>query len=218
MARIRICGIYKITSPSGKVYIGQSRNIKKRWYVYEKEKAYNQIRLHRSFLKYSIEHHIFEIIEKCSIEVLNERERYWQDFYDVIGPNGLNCRLTDPEGSPILFKENIKDSLSNSKKGELNPMFGKKGKLHPWYGRKHTEESKLLMSKALQGRKFSKERRSRMNKNKKGWNSRKLILNTEIGVFYTKEELSSIMNISIYHIKKIIERKHKTITLPLIWC
>ena len=29
-------GIYKITSPSGKVYIGQSINIEERWYKYNK--------------------------------------------------------------------------------------------------------------------------------------------------------------------------------------
>ena len=26
-----ICGIYKITSPSGKIYIGESENIQKNW-------------------------------------------------------------------------------------------------------------------------------------------------------------------------------------------
>lgn len=30
MDKIIICGIYKITSPSGKIYIGQSRDVEKR--------------------------------------------------------------------------------------------------------------------------------------------------------------------------------------------
>lgn len=29
------CGIYKITSPSGKIYIGQSIDIKRRWLDYK---------------------------------------------------------------------------------------------------------------------------------------------------------------------------------------
>lgn len=35
MSKEKICGIYKITSPSGKVYIGQSNNIIKRWITYK---------------------------------------------------------------------------------------------------------------------------------------------------------------------------------------
>ena len=37
----------------------------------------------------------FEIIEQCILTQLNERERYWQDYYDVLGINGLNCKLTE---------------------------------------------------------------------------------------------------------------------------
>ena len=31
-----ICGIYKITSPTGRIYIGQSKNIKQRFRDYNK--------------------------------------------------------------------------------------------------------------------------------------------------------------------------------------
>lgn len=45
-----IIGIYKITSPSGKIYIGQSINIEKRWEKYQKyiENIKNQIKLYNS--------------------------------------------------------------------------------------------------------------------------------------------------------------------------
>jgi len=87
-------GIYKITSPSNKVYVGQSINIKKRFNQYEKKQNVSeQKKLYNSFLKYGVENHLFEVIEECDIDLLNERERYWQDFYDVL-KKGLNCRLT----------------------------------------------------------------------------------------------------------------------------
>ena len=58
-------GIYKITSPSGRVYIGQSVNIEKRFLSYSKLlRCKTQIKLFRSFLKYGVINHIFETIEE----------------------------------------------------------------------------------------------------------------------------------------------------------
>lgn len=60
--------IYKITSPSGKVYIGQTRNIKERKYRYsriEKSIDCNKQRLIcRSIKKYGFINHSFEIIKE----------------------------------------------------------------------------------------------------------------------------------------------------------
>ena len=88
-------GIYKITSPSNKIYIGQSVNIEKRFTSYKRMYVKNekQTKLHRSFLKYGFENHSFEVVEECEIIYLNESERYWQEFYDCLN-SGLNCVLT----------------------------------------------------------------------------------------------------------------------------
>ena len=92
------CGIYKITSPSGKIYIGQSIDIDTRWSQYKIiSKSSGQKRLRNSFKSYGRENHIFEIIEECEEIDLNCRERYWQDFYDVTGENGLNIVLVQCE-------------------------------------------------------------------------------------------------------------------------
>lgn len=91
----KTCGIYKITSPSGKVYIGQSRNVLKRFREYKTlSNCKGQNRLYNSFLKHGVDNHIYEIIEECSINFLNEKERYWQDYYEVLNEKGLNCVLT----------------------------------------------------------------------------------------------------------------------------
>ena len=62
---MEICGIYKITSPSEKNYIGQAVNINKRFYRYKSLDCSQQIILYKSFIKYGVENHIFEIIEEC---------------------------------------------------------------------------------------------------------------------------------------------------------
>ena len=118
-------GIYKITSPLGKIYIGQSIDIDYRFYVYKKLKCKQQLRIYNSFLKHGVDNHVFEVIEECNVEFLNERERYWQDYYNVLGKKGLNCILVSTnECSKVLSKE-TKSKISNS-----------------LFGFKHTEESK----------------------------------------------------------------------------
>jgi group I intron endonuclease len=91
-------GIYKIVSPINKVYIGQSVDILKRWKQYKGTECKQQIKLNRSFKKYGVDNHKFEIIEECSLEQIDERELYWGIFYNVLGENGLNLRLGEGRG------------------------------------------------------------------------------------------------------------------------
>ena len=101
-------GIYKITNPKGKVYIGQSVDVKSREKQYSRlDNCKQQVRLYRSLLKYGYSNHIFELVEECKIGELNTRERYWQDFYNVL-EEGLNLKLTETEDrSGKLSKETI---------------------------------------------------------------------------------------------------------------
>lgn len=108
-------GIYKITNPSGKIYIGQSTNIKERFKKYSKLGNKRQIKLYNSFQKHGINNHQFEIIEECSEDKLDEREIYWGNYYNVLGEDGLNLRLGNGRGS---CSENTKNKISNSLKGQ----------------------------------------------------------------------------------------------------
>jgi group I intron endonuclease len=118
-------GIYKITSPSGKIYVGQSINIEKRWKNYNKYVCINQNKLNNSFLKHGSENHQFDIIEKCLYEYLNIKERYWQDYYNVLGLNGLNCILTNTDELPRLISQDIKDKIGKANKGKQSCNKGK---------------------------------------------------------------------------------------------
>lgn len=107
-------GIYKITSPSGKIYIGQSIDIDKRWKHYKKHicSTREQPKLHNSFKKYGIKNHVFELVEECVLELLNERERYWQKFYDVLSENGLNCGYVKTDTQKYVHSEETKKKIS----------------------------------------------------------------------------------------------------------
>jgi group I intron endonuclease len=79
-------GIYKITSPSNRIYIGQSVNIEKRFTSYKRMYVKNQkqTKLYRSFLKYGVINHTFELIYECLELELNHYERHYQELFNCL--------------------------------------------------------------------------------------------------------------------------------------
>jgi group I intron endonuclease len=149
------CCIYKITSPSSKVYIGQSRNIKRRFNEYKGYNCKNQSILYKSLLKYGWESHTFEIIEECEFEQLNIRERYWQDFYDVLN-RGLNCVLKETDELPQKMSDKTKKKIGDKNRGKVRTEEQKellrgdrehlRGTNHHSFGKTLTDEQKKLIS------------------------------------------------------------------------
>jgi len=111
-------GIYKIISPTNRVYVGQSTDVEKRIYRYRYlQGLIGQTRLYKSFIKYGYNNHIFEIIEECEELELNIKERYYQDFYNVLdNKKGLNCRLTATNDKSGKLSEETKNKQSSTKK------------------------------------------------------------------------------------------------------
>lgn len=93
-------GIYKITNPKGKVYIGKANNIQRRWYEHKSYLKHSTgYKLGNSLKKYGKENHTFEIIEECTGDNILERERYYQELYNSI-ENGLNHIYTNTKDKP----------------------------------------------------------------------------------------------------------------------
>ena len=114
------CGIYKITSPTNRIYIGQSVNIERRFKEYLKlNNCKGQIKLFNSFNKYGVKNHKFEIVSLCYSEQLNEFERDFQEAYNVIDKNkGLNCKLTETNNKSGIFSIDTKLKLRNIRLGK----------------------------------------------------------------------------------------------------
>ena len=111
-------GIYKITSPSGRVYIGQSINIERRFRYYKGVACKEQIKIYNSLLKYGVDAHIFEVLELCDTEQLNNRERHYQDLYNSVA-NGLNLLYVKSEHFNGGHSEESKKKISDSLKGRV---------------------------------------------------------------------------------------------------
>ena len=118
--------IYKITNPSGGIYVGQTVNYENRLKRYRWKACKKQRYLYNSFLKYGFDSHVFEILEaNVSEDKLNEREVFWinetKSFYRM-GAAGMNLNLGG--NTPVWDKNRIED-FSSKFKGEKNPFYGK---------------------------------------------------------------------------------------------
>jgi group I intron endonuclease len=70
-------GIYKITNKkNGKVYIGQSANIERRFKEHCHQNK-SRISVDKAIFDEGIENFSFEVVEVCSIEELNDKETFW---------------------------------------------------------------------------------------------------------------------------------------------
>jgi group I intron endonuclease len=165
-----ITGIYKITNSKGKIYIGQSIDFKKREKEYNKMKnCKGQILLYNSLKKYGPKNHIFEIIEECSLEQLNERERYWQEYYNVVGENGLNCRFTKTNDRSGFCSQETKQKMSKSQTNRIITEEHRKNIGKALIGGKRSQETKQKMSQSLKGKKVSEETKQKMSQSQKLW-------------------------------------------------
>jgi group I intron endonuclease len=181
-------GIYKITSPSNKIYVGSSNNIERRFKEYKYNNGKEQVRLYNSFLKYGFINHKFEIIEECLFEDLNIRERYWQEFYDVLNKyKGLNCLYVETKEKRRILSKETKNKQKLATMGEKNPRFGvtlsEETKLKISLGNKgkiRTIEVKNKISKALLNNTYSKLNR--------------IVINTKTGVEYRSIKKAAIDN------------------------
>src|SRR5690606_5652705 len=105
---------------------------------------------------YGTKKHIFEIIEKCGVDELNKRERYWQEYHDVIGPLGLNCVLTATSEKKMIHREETKIKISLQNKGRLS------GDKNPMFGKTHSEEAKKKISETHKGRKLTDDHKAKI--------------------------------------------------------
>lgn len=108
-------GIYKITNNiNGKIYVGQSNNIQRRFLEHKNRGATSKIPVDIAIQKYGKENFSFEVIEECTIEQLNQKEMYWISYFNSV-ENGYNCSIGGDQqsigsnnGRAILTEDEIK--------------------------------------------------------------------------------------------------------------
>lgn len=85
-------GIYMYTNRlDGKRYIGKSTDIEARRQKHLRNaKDGRESYFYNALRKYGLKQFDFEVLEECSEEELNEREKHYIDLYNTLYPNGYN--------------------------------------------------------------------------------------------------------------------------------
>ena len=212
-----LCGIYKITNlVNKKVYVGQSINIIIRWKDHIRtlnNGNSHSVLLQRAWDKYGQENFVFEILELCSEDELDELEIKYISFYDSIN-NGYNIESGGNRNKHL--SDSTKKKLSDAKRGRRHSSETKQkmsesrmGENNNMYGRYHSEETKTKISNSKKGKpghaasNYQKERARIANLGKNvSEETRKKISEAKIGSIPYNKNSKSVYCIEL---KKIFE-------------
>lgn len=188
-------GIYKITSPTGLIYVGEAIDLKNRCkYYLNPNRVKKQRALYNSLIKYSPDNHKIEIIELCDKDFLKERERYWQEYFNSV-EHGLNCFLTPTNEKKKVHSQSTKKIISQKSSGQKNSFYGKK---HSDHSLKKISESSKGINNPNYGGKFKTEEwltKQKISNSKVHLRVLDTLTNEEF-IFMNSKDVSNFLNCS----------------------
>lgn len=118
--------IYKYTSPSGKCYIGQTLNERKRKYTfYNLNQSYGSAKINNARKKYDPSSFSYEVLFEYEsenkneiIKILGEKEIFYIDKYDSVN-NGYNHQPGGKNKTNIISKESRRNAAIKVSKSVL---------------------------------------------------------------------------------------------------
>lgn len=88
----KVCGIYCIENKlTGRKYVGQSVDIKRRYGDHKNKKS--TLDIHKDIKEYGSENFSMTVLERCDKELLDITENKWIKELNTITPNGYNKRF-----------------------------------------------------------------------------------------------------------------------------
>lgn len=170
-------GIYKILSPTNKVYIGQSINISERWRLHKR--CPDNSKLYNSLKKHGVNNHVFTVIHELPDDVTKEvLDNYEQLYLDAYRDCGIELLNTRDGGSFGKLSDEVKNKISEGLIGHI-PTEATREKWRQLrkgmnIGRKLSQETKDKISAANKGNKMrlglknSPEHRAKISAANKG--------------------------------------------------
>jgi group I intron endonuclease len=153
-------GIYRISSPSGKQYVGSTTDFKRRWRAHLGELrrgTHHSQALQAAFDKYGESAMRFEVITLCAPEELLKRE---QLAFDLFRPE-YNVCYTAGNRLGVPHSTETREKMSASKKGiPQKPEYVAK---RAAANRNRSEESREKSRKIATGRKHSDEAKAKIS-------------------------------------------------------
>lgn len=155
-----ICGIYMIINNiTGHQYIGQSKDILRRYKQHLSTKSHGTPELHRDLAQIGEKYAILLILEECDPELLNEREKFYierhqPEYNKSLGPGRLGLKTS--EYAKQKAREGVIAYWNNLPKEEQNEKIEAMRKAHK-RGYHLSDETKRKIAEKQKGTKFSEE-------------------------------------------------------------
>lgn len=164
------CGIYLITNTvNGKVYVGSSVDLDKRWYMHQNRLtagAHRNSHLQRAWQKYGASAFTFSVLELTERECLIEREQFWIDKLCASDEVSYNiCRTAANTRLGVKVSEETRQRMSAATTGQRHSeetreriAAAKRGVKRP----PRSQEYRDNIGAARRGKKASEETRAKM--------------------------------------------------------
>lgn len=193
-------GIYCITTPTNKIYVGQSRNIQKRMNVYSSLTCKSQVKLLNALKKYSL--------KECNVDILHSLNKsdpqLLYNFFEVLFIEGfkeegwemLNIRAGGSRGKN---SKSTREKISKHHKENPNSGVFKKGHIVSSATKKRQSMSKKGKATGRVGVSYVQKAVAAARIANKGHNyNGKPVINKETGEIYSsaKKAAASLPNVS----------------------
>lgn len=144
-----ISGVYIIKNlVNNKVYIGQSKSCTIRWRSHKSELKggyHGNSYLQASYNKYGLDSFEYSILESCSSDIIDERERYWIKRYNSTNRDFGYNRESGGNVNKVMSEESKRKMRKAAKSENHFPPPSRKGS-------KWSEEHKKRMSEIMKGK------------------------------------------------------------------
>lgn len=166
-------GVYFITNAAnGKVYVGSSSNIEKRWLEHKstlKRGVHKNRYLQKAWFKYGEDCFIFEVVEICSKEFLIDVEQNWLCKAEV--GNFKRCYNILPTAASFvgyIATPELRYKRSQNAKNKIQSKESIDKRRIKMLGRKHSDETKAKISAGNKGNICSQSTKEAVSKAHKG--------------------------------------------------
>lgn len=218
-------GIYKITNKiTNYSYIGQSKNIKRRFIEHRTITHEHNKLLKEDFIKYGLDSFEFDVLEECQENELHDKEVYWVDkiqpqYNKTAGGTGAKGHKVSKE-TRIILSQKGKEFWNNLSKEKQQEII--RNNLTGWgVGHQVSAETREKLRKANLGKKRDKSSVNKFKetmklKYKNGYvkdNSkcRKMVICLETNKIYESvKEAALDNNIGPTNVSGVVTGRYKT--------
>ncbi len=192
--------IYKITNKiTGQIYIGQTTKVDPLARIakhFNNSDKHNFYYFQRAIVKYGQQNFsVYILDETTDIQLLNDLEQYYINFFNCLAPNGYNLKAGGKQGGKCseLTKRKISDALTGIKTAQA--------------GKPKSEAHRLAMSRSRKGKPQTPARTLVIEKLRVtlGYPIRAVNMKTnELTVFASIEECARQLNLTASCISRVL--------------